>query len=270
MSSEVLLDLQHVEKEYAQGSYRVQAIKNIDLVINKGEFLVILGRSGSGKSTLLSLLGGLEQPTKGTISLNGNDLAKYTEDELAILRRWEIGIIFQHFHLMEAMTAVENVELPMLIAGISKKERRPWAIELLKLVGLDGRETHYSNELSGGERQRVGIARALANKADLIIADEPTGDLDSHRGAEIIDLLYSINRKETAIESLKNGEWSPTVVMVTHDVGMLRKGMRVLTLSDGLIESDEIFDGDYEKFDPLGNPSTLLEESYGSDEQAAK
>ena len=123
------------------------------------------------------------------------------------------------------------------------KKRRPWAVELLSLVGLEGRETHYPNELSGGERQRVGIARSMANRPNLIIADEPTGDLDSQRGAEIIDLLYGINRHSKLVEALN---WSPTIVMVTHDVGMLRKGMRVITLSDGLISSDEIFDGDYE------------------------
>lgn len=259
-----LLELNEIEKEYIQGTSRVHALRGIDLLIERGEFIVILGRSGSGKSTLLSLIGGLEQPTQGTILLNNKDLANFTEDELAILRRKEIGIVFQHFHLMDAMSAVENVELPMLIAGVPKPDRRPWAVNLLKMVGLEGRETHYSNELSGGERQRVGIARAMANRPDIIIADEPTGDLDSHRGAEIIDLLFDINQKKTKFQL----NWEPTIVMVTHDVGMLRKGMRVVTLSDGVIQSDEVFDGNYERFDPLGNPSAIAGVSYESDNPA--
>jgi len=264
MSEQKLLVLKNLEKEYIQGTARIHAIQHVSLEIERGEFLVILGRSGSGKSTLLSLIGGLEQPTKGSIILNGQELGQFSEDELAILRRKEIGIVFQHFHLMEAMTAIDNVELPMLIAGLPRKDRRPWAIELLRMVGLSGRETHYSNELSGGERQRVGIARAMANKPDLIIADEPTGDLDSARGAEIIDLLHDINQKNG------NSSWAPTIVMVTHDVGMLREGMRVITLSDGMIQSDEIFDGDYERFDPLGNPSVVTGVSYNSDNPAVK
>jgi len=264
MSEQKLLILKNLEKEYIQGTARIHAIQHVSLEIEQGEFLVILGRSGSGKSTLLSLIGGLEQPTKGSIILNGQELGQFSEDELAILRRKEIGIVFQHFHLMEAMTAIDNVELPMLIAGLPRKDRRPWAIELLNMVGLSGRGSHYSNELSGGERQRVGIARAMANKPDLIIADEPTGDLDSARGAEIIDLLHDINQKNG------DGSWAPTIVMVTHDVGMLREGMRVITLSDGKIQSDEIFDGDYERFDPLGNPSVVTGVSYNSDNPAVQ
>ncbi len=257
-----LISFKNIKKIYSQASYEVHALRQINLEIKQGEFIVILGRSGSGKSTLLSLIGGLEQPTKGSILFNKKELGNFTEDELALLRREEIGIVFQHFHLMEAMSAVENVELPMLVAGVDKQKRRPWAVELLSLVGLEGRETHYPNELSGGERQRVGIARSMANRPNLIIADEPTGDLDSQRGAEIIDLLYGINRDSKLVEDLN---WSPTIVMVTHDVGMLRKGMRVITLSDGLISSDEIFDGDYEKFDPLGNPSVISGVDYDSD-----
>ena len=257
-----LISFKNIKKIYSQASYEVHALREINLEIKQGEFIVILGRSGSGKSTLLSLIGGLEQPTNGSIMFNQTELGNLTEDELAILRRGEIGIVFQHFHLMEAMSAVENVELPMLVAGVDKAKRRPWAVELLSLVGLQGRETHYPNELSGGERQRVGIARSMANRPNLIIADEPTGDLDSQRGAEIIDLLYGINRHSKLVEDLN---WSPTIVMVTHDVGMLRKGMRIITLSDGNIASDEIFDGDYEKFDPLGNPSVISGVDYDSD-----
>ncbi len=251
----VLIKFENVEKDYGAGETLVRAIRGISIEIKEGEFVSILGKSGSGKSTFLSLLGGLEQPTRGKITWNGTDLGTLTEDELAMMRRTEIGIIFQHFYLMDSMTALDNVELPLLIAGIPREQRRPWCISLLEVVGLENRLTHYPNELSGGERQRVGIARALANKPRVLIADEPTGDLDSKRGAEIIDLLHSLNRGENVDLGFK-----PTVIMVTHDVGMLREGMRVITLSDGKIISDEMFDGDYEKFDSYGNPSLVINE----------
>ncbi len=250
----VLIELKNVRKEYGVGDTLVHAIRGISIDINQGEFVVILGKSGSGKSTLLSLLGGLEQPTSGNIIWRGEDLSAYSEDELAIMRRSEVGIIFQHFFLLDSMTALDNTELPLLISGVSKEDRREWCMHLLSLVGLEERATHYPNELSGGERQRVGIARALANKATVIIADEPTGDLDSKKGKEIIDLIYSLNKGDGFMKEL---EWQPTIILVTHDVGMLRKGMRVLTLSDGTVISDQIFDGNYDKFDRLGNPSAV-------------
>ncbi|MDH5401052.1 MAG: ABC transporter ATP-binding protein [Candidatus Heimdallarchaeota archaeon] len=249
-----MIELKAVEKEYGIGDTRVNAIRGITLHVDQGEFLAILGKSGSGKSTLLSLLGGLEQPTKGHILYKEKDLGNLSEDELAIMRRTEVGIVFQHFHLMDAMTALDNVELPLLIAGQKRSERREWALKVLTMVGLRERAAHYPNELSGGERQRVGIARAFANKASLIIADEPTGDLDSTKGKEIIDMLWALNR---GMDSFNELDWKPTIIMVTHDVGMLREGMRVLTISDGMIISDRIFDGNYEAFDPLGNPSTV-------------
>ncbi|MCH8906681.1 MAG: ATP-binding cassette domain-containing protein, partial [Candidatus Heimdallarchaeota archaeon] len=189
------------------------------------------------------------------IQYKGRDLGSLTEDELAIWRRSEVGIIFQHFFLMDAMTALDNVELPLLIAGVPKNERRQWSVEVLTMVGLADRITHYPNELSGGERQRVGIARALVNRASLIIADEPTGDLDSQKGQEIIDLIHSLNQGKGSFPELN---WQPTVIMVTHDVGMLRKGMRVLTISDGMIIDDALFDGDYERFDRHGAASQVV------------
>lgn len=255
-----LIEFNEVKKDYGVGDTLVHAVRGISVNIGEGEFVAILGKSGSGKSTFLSLLGGLEQPTDGTILWKGDDLSNHSEDELAIMRRTEVGIIFQHFFLLDSMTALDNTELPLLISGVPKSERREWCMDLLKLVGLGDRATHYPNELSGGERQRVGIARALANKATVIIADEPTGDLDSKKGKEIIDLLYDLNRGKGKMEGL---DWKPTLIMVTHDVGMLREGMRVLTLSDGQIVSDDIFDGDYDKFDALGNPSAV-QTQYGS------
>lgn len=254
-----LIELHEVIKSYGKGETAVQAVRGITIDINQGEFVVILGKSGSGKSTLLSLVGGLEQPTEGSIIYNGNNLGKMTEDELAIMRRTEIGIIFQHFFLMDAMTALDNVELPLLIAGQSRKERREWALKMLQMVDLRERATHYPNELSGGERQRVGIARAFANRASVIIADEPTGDLDSTKGQEIMDLLFDLNKGG---ENYPELDWKPTVIMVTHDIGMLRNGMRVITISDGTVIKDDIFDGDFEKFDPLGGPSKIIGHSY--------
>lgn len=253
--SQPLIEIQGITKEYGNANTRVLAIRGITLNIEEGEFLAILGKSGSGKSTLLSLIGGLEQPTQGNIQYKGRDLGSLTEDELAIWRRSEVGIIFQHFFLMDAMTALDNVELPLLIAGVPKNERRQWSVEVLTMVGLADRITHYPNELSGGERQRVGIARALVNRASLIIADEPTGDLDSQKGQEIIDLIHSLNQGKGSFPGLN---WQPTVIMVTHDVGMLRKGMRVLTISDGMIIDDALFDGDYERFDRHGAASQVV------------
>lgn len=257
----VLIQLENVYKEYGMGDSKVHAIQGINLEINQGEFVVILGKSGSGKSTLLSLMGGLEQPSSGEVIYKQKKLSGYSEDELAILRRSEIGIIFQHFFLMDAMTALDNVELPLLIAGVPRSERREWALETLDMVDLKSRATHYPNELSGGERQRVGIARAFVNKAALIIADEPTGDLDSKKGEEIIDLLHDLLKGGKQFPSL---DWSPTIIMVTHDVGMLRDGMRVITISDGQIIQDRKFTGNYQEFDPHGGPSKIVGQTYGT------
>jgi putative ABC transport system ATP-binding protein len=257
------LKLESVEKVFSETETKVHAIRGITLNVKKGEFVAILGKSGSGKSTLLSLIGGLEQPTSGKIIFNGKNLNTMSDDMLARMRRTEVGIVFQNFLLMDVMTAFENVELPLIIAGLDRKERRKWALEVLSYVGLQDRATHFPSELSGGEKQRVGIARAFANKASVIIADEPTGDLDSSKGAEIIDLLYSLNQGSDKFPSL---DWKPTVIMVTHDVGMLRKGMRVLKIKDGMIEKDDIFDGDFKKFDPLGGPSKILGVDYDDDE----
>ncbi|OLS21285.1 MAG: putative ABC transporter ATP-binding protein [Candidatus Heimdallarchaeota archaeon LC_2] len=257
-----LIQIENVYKEYGIGDSKVHAIQGIDLEISEGEFIVILGKSGSGKSTLLSLIGGLEQPSSGEIIYKENKLSGMTEDELTILRRSEIGIIFQHFFLMDAMTALDNVELPLLIAGVPRADRREWALETLDMVSLKDRAAHYPNELSGGERQRVGIARAFVNKAALIIADEPTGDLDSKKGEEIIDLLHDLLKGGKQFPSL---DWSPTIIMVTHDVGMLRSGMRVITISDGRIIQDKAFTGNYEEFDPHGDPSKIVGQTYGTE-----
>ena len=163
---------------------------------------------------------------------------------------------------MDAMTALDNVELPLLISGVSRSERREWALTTLEMVGLKNRAAHYPNELSGGERQRVGIARAFVNRAALIIADEPTGDLDSKKGEEIIDLMYDLHKGGEKFPLL---DWNPTIIMVTHDVGMLREGMRVITLSDGQITQDKVFTGNYEEFDQHGGPSKIIGHTYSTD-----
>ena len=227
----LLLSLTKVSKEYALGPSKVYAIQGINLEVNESEFVVIIGKSGSGKSTLLSLIGGLEHPSSGSIEFEKSKLELLSEDDLAKLRRDKIGIIFQHFHLMDAMTAMENIELPMLIIGKNRQERVEPALKLLKLVGLTDRASFYPNELSGGERQRVGIARALSNNACLLIADEPTGDLDSEKGKEILEILINLNERKDS---------PTTIIMVTHDLGMIRKGMRVVVLKVGEIVSDTI------------------------------
>ncbi|MCE7736301.1 MAG: ABC transporter ATP-binding protein [Candidatus Heimdallarchaeota archaeon] len=230
-----MLELKSVTKKYGIKTTEVMALNGVTTSFDSGEFIVILGKSGSGKSTLLSLLSGLEQPSEGTISYQDKLLNSLSENELARMRRKEVGIIFQHFYLMDAISAIDNVELPLLIARKPKKERREWAKRLLELVNLSHRATHYPSELSGGERQRVGIARALANRASIIIADEPTGDLDSKSGKAIVDLLYNLNQGK-----LPQLDWKPTVIMVTHDLQLIKEGMRVITLSDGAIVSDKV------------------------------
>lgn len=253
----VIVRTENLIKEYGAGETLVRAIRGIDLEIKKGEFVALLGKSGSGKSTLVSLLGGLEQPTRGKVFFDGEDLSQKTEDELAEIRLKKIGIIFQHFHLLESLTAVENVELPLLIGKYPRDKRRPLAIKMLERVGLGHRLANYPSELSGGEKQRVGIARALVTSPMMIFADEPTGDLDSKTGDHIIDLLMEIN---------EDPNWQPAILMVTHDVSKLRKGMRILTMSDGRIIDDRVFlkDSDLNIFDEFGTPSEIIgEEQFG-------
>ena len=193
MPERPLIHLENVAKEYRADVTLIKAIRGISASIQKGEFIVILGKSDSGKSTLLSLIGGLIKATAGIVKIDGQNLFELSQDELAILRRSNVGIVFQHFHLLNTMTCLENVELPLLIANTAKAERRPSAIELLKKVGLRERLRNYPMELSGGEKQRTGIARSLINKPSLILADEPTGNLNSKTGNKIIDVLTEIN-----------------------------------------------------------------------------
>ncbi len=229
MENEVpLIKLENVVRKYYVGSSTIHALDGVNLTVYPGEFVVIMGPSGSGKSTLLNVIAGLEKPTSGKVYIKGQDLTKLSDDELADIRRHLLGFIFQFFNLHPSLTALENVELPMLIAGVPKKQRTPRAMELLKLVHLEERANHYPHELSGGEKQRVGIARALANDPPLILGDEPTGDLDSATGKEIIDYLIKLNREQ-----------GKTLVIVTHDESFVDPTvMRLLRMEDGQIMED--------------------------------
>ena len=209
-------------RRYHVGRETIIALNSVDIMINKGEFVAIMGPSGSGKSTLLNLLGGLDQPSSGKVLLDDHDLREYNEEQLAALRRQKLGFIFQRHDLFPILTARENVEFPMLLEGISAPERLIRAEELLALVGLKEKADHLPDELSGGQQQRVGIARSLANSAQILLADEPTGNLDSATSADIIEALVNLKR----VRNL-------TLIMVTHDPEVAIYADRILQLKDG-------------------------------------
>ncbi|MFW9917395.1 MAG: ABC transporter ATP-binding protein [Candidatus Thorarchaeota archaeon] len=224
-----IIELNEVAKRFTSGASIIRAVDGCDLEIFKGEFICIMGPSGSGKTTLLNLIAGLTEVTEGEIFVNNNGMQNLSESQRALLRRNELGIIFQFYNLHEGLTTIENVQLPMLIAGVPLKNRYQRAMNLLELVNIADRGHHLPRELSGGEKQRLGIARALANKPSILLADEPTGNLDHEMGEGVIELLIELNRTQNL-----------TVVMVTHDASLLRKGFRLLKLLDGKIIQDEI------------------------------
>jgi putative ABC transport system ATP-binding protein len=226
--SEVVLKTKNVSKTFTMGKRKVQALSNLNLQVNKGEFVAIMGPSGSGKTTLLNVLGCLDKPTDGKVVLDGVDVAKLPEKELCKVRRDKIGFIFQTFNLLPYLSAVENVELPMESTKKNKSERKARARKLLELVGLAGREVHRPQRLSAGEQQRVAIARALANEPTIILADEPTGNLDTKNKYEIVRLLGNLN-----IDS------GTTIVMVTHDSQVASHTERMLLLQDGRITKEK-------------------------------
>jgi putative ABC transport system ATP-binding protein len=228
MSTSPVVKLENAEKIYKFGSVSINALKSVSIEAGKGEFIVIMGPSGSGKTTLLNLIGALDKPSKGKVFVDGKDLTALTEGELTKIRRSKIGFIFQFYNLVPVLSAIENVELPMLIAGVSKEEREKRTLELLKSVGLAHRANHRPDELSGGEQQRVAIARALANKPSIILADEPTGDLDTKSGVEIIKLLRELCKKENV-----------TVIAVTHDPIVTELANRLIVIRDGKILEDK-------------------------------
>jgi putative ABC transport system ATP-binding protein len=222
--TEITLKIEDLSKAYTLGKRSIQALSHVNLEVNRGEFVAIMGPSGSGKSTLLNVLGCLDKPTKGSILLDGVDVTKLHEDSLYKIRREKIGFVFQSFNLLPHLTARENVELPMECTKKSANERKKRALELLELVGLEGRENHKPSGLSGGEQQRVTIARALANKPALILADEPTGNLDTKNKQGIVKLLADLCTNQNT-----------TVVMVTHDSQVAAHTGRMLLLKDGKI-----------------------------------
>lgn len=221
-----VIEIQNIVKNYQIGSVIVRALRSVSLIINRNEYVAIMGPSGSGKSTLMNLIGCLDTATSGTYILNGIDVSKMEDDFLAEIRNKEIGFVFQTFNLLPRYTALENVTLPLIYAGIQKVEREQMAIETLRQVGLEDRMTHKPNELSGGQRQRVAIARALVNKPSIILADEPTGNLDSKTSLDIMGLLDDIHKKGN------------TVILVTHEEDIARHAARIVRLLDGEVSQD--------------------------------
>ena len=228
MAAASIIHLNHIQKSYFMGTQAIPVLKGITLDIFKNEYVALMGPSGSGKSTLMNILGCLDTPTGGNYILNGKDVSKMTDDELADVRNVEIGFVFQQFNLLPRLTAAENVALPLVYAGVSKKERIERAVEALRKVGLADRSHHKSNEMSGGQIQRVAIARAIVNNPSLLLADEPTGNLDSKTSVEVMEIFG-------AIQAAGN-----TVVLVTHEEDIATYARRVIRLRDGNVETDTL------------------------------
>ena len=227
LPTEVVIRIARITKHYWMGDTLIQALRGVDLTILRNEYLAIMGPSGSGKSTLMNMLGCLDTPSSGHYEFGGKDVASMGDDELAEIRNRQIGFVFQTFNLLPRSTSLQNVELPLIYAGIPAAERRVRAEEALRAVGLGDRMGHRPNELSGGQRQRVAIARALVNRPSIILADEPTGNLDSRTGEEIMAVLEDVYQQGN------------TIVVVTHEVQIAEHARRIVRLRDGLIESDE-------------------------------
>jgi len=224
-----MLELRHISKVYGMDEAQVAALNDVSLSVNRGEFIAVMGPSGSGKSTAMNILGCLDTPTSGHYLLFGTEVGGLDRDQRALLRRHFLGFIFQGFNLLARTTALENVELPLIYQGVSPDERHDRAMAALAKVGLEGRAGHRPSELSGGQQQRVAIARAIVTKPGLILADEPTGNLDSARGREIMELLTQLNREEGL-----------SVLMVTHEPDMAEYASRIVTFVDGRIQSDVV------------------------------
>jgi putative ABC transport system ATP-binding protein len=223
-----VIEMRNITRDFPLGHEIIKVLKGIDLNVERGEYVALMGPSGSGKSTLMNLLGCLDTPTSGSYVLNGQDVSKLSDNELAEIRNKEIGFVFQTFNLMPRTTALENVALPMVYAGASKSDRTTRAKEVLTNVGLADRMDHKPNQLSGGQRQRVAVGRALVNRPSIILADEPTGNLDSKTSAEIMGLIEEIHAAGN------------TVIVVTHEEEIAAHAHRIIRLRDGMIESDKL------------------------------
>lgn len=226
MDKSFLIEIEDIGREYIIGAEKIYALKSVSLQIKKGDFVALMGPSGSGKSTLMNILGCLDTPTRGSYVLNGIDVSDMTEDELAEVRNKEIGFVFQTFNLLPKSTALENVALPLIYAGFNKSTRNERALNALENVGLGNRVDHRPNELSGGQRQRVAVARALINDPSIILADEPTGNLDTKTSIEIMGLLEDIHSRGN------------TIILVTHEEDIAQHAHRIVRMRDGLIEDD--------------------------------
>ncbi|HRU96077.1 ABC transporter ATP-binding protein [Ruminococcus sp. XPD3002] len=226
--SKRVIEMSNIIKRYYIGQpNELQILNGMNITVHEGEFVAIVGASGSGKSTLMNIIGALDRPTEGTYHLNGTDVSRLNDKQLSQIRNKEIGFVFQTFNLISKSNALKNVELPMLYAGKSRKERRQRALELLKLVEMSDRASHKPNELSGGQKQRVAIARAMANDPSIILADEPTGALDSKTGHLVMDIFHKLHKEE-----------GKTIVLITHSPELAAETDRIITISDGNIVSD--------------------------------
>ncbi len=223
-----MLEIKKIKKIYQMGKVKVEALRGVSFYIDKGEFVAIMGPSGSGKSTLMHIIGCLDQPTEGSFVIRGKDVSKLNDDRLAEIRNKSIGFVFQQYNLLSRTSILHNVEIPLIYAGLKSKQRRKLAMQALESVGLSGRVKHKPNEISGGEKQRAAIARALVNDPLIILADEPTGNLDTKTGEEIMKIFYKLHQQGN------------TVIMVTHEVEVAKHARRIIHLRDGLIEKDEV------------------------------
>ena len=228
MNNKVVVETVNLCKVYRMGLTEIHALRNVNLKVYRGEMIAVVGPSGSGKTTLLNLIGTLDKPTSGKIYIDGDDITTKSEKELTLLRRKKIGFVFQFYNLIPVLTAYENVELPLLVSGVPKKEREERVKRLLEMVGLGDRMNHRPDELSGGEQQRVAIARALVNNPSIILADEPTGDLDTETGLMVVQLMKKLAKEENS-----------TVIMVTHDPQISEIADRIIYLRDGKIIGEQ-------------------------------